>query len=216
MILSTHGGALAKMLLPFKLGAGGVVGSGRQFWSWISLDDVASAIAFCLQQESLAGPVNVVAPQQVTNRTFTKTLGRVLRRPTVLPTARVHGPPDARRNGERFAIVQCPRRAPPADRRGISVSARRARARPAILPAIVLRCCRVLGTTFSLAPRWPHGWPDSPGESGPRLDPQLCRADRGDVAHRLFRPTTGRGVPYPVGDGSRSRIATSCSRCPVP
>ncbi|MBN2295828.1 MAG: DUF1731 domain-containing protein, partial [Pirellulales bacterium] len=75
--------ALAKMLIPFKLGGGGVIGSGRQYWSWISLDDAVGAIHHALMNESLHGPVNAVAPNSVTNFEFTKTLGRVLSRPTV-------------------------------------------------------------------------------------------------------------------------------------
>ena len=85
VILSPAGGALAKMLLPFKLGAGGKLGSGNQFMSWISLDDAVSALHHALRTESLRGPVNVVAPNPVTNAEFTKTLGRVLRRPTIAP-----------------------------------------------------------------------------------------------------------------------------------
>jgi uncharacterized protein (TIGR01777 family) len=84
-VLSPEGGALAKMLPPFKLGVGGVVGSGRQYFSWIELDDLVLAIVFALETESLAGPVNAVAPGAVTNREFTKTLGRVLGRPTIFP-----------------------------------------------------------------------------------------------------------------------------------
>jgi uncharacterized protein (TIGR01777 family) len=85
MVLSRDGGALKKMLLPFQLGLGGVVGSGRQYWSWIALDDLVSTIVFCLATGSIEGPVNAVAPRPVTNREFTKTLGRVLHRPTVFP-----------------------------------------------------------------------------------------------------------------------------------
>ncbi len=85
VILTPAGGALAKMLLPFKMGVGGIVGNGRQFWSWISLDDVVGAIHHALTTESLSGPVNGVAPNPVTNREFTKTLGSVLRRPTIFP-----------------------------------------------------------------------------------------------------------------------------------
>ena len=85
MILSPRGGALAKMLLPFKLCVGGVVGSGRQYWSWISLDDVVGGIHHAIMTESLRGPVNFVAPQPVTNREFTKTLGKALGRPTIFP-----------------------------------------------------------------------------------------------------------------------------------
>lgn len=85
IVLSPQGGALSKMLLPFRLGVGGRVGSGRQYWSWISLDDLIGAILHCLQHEGLMGAVNAVAPNTVTNLEFTKTLGRVLHRPTVLP-----------------------------------------------------------------------------------------------------------------------------------
>jgi uncharacterized protein (TIGR01777 family) len=85
VVLSAHGGALQKMQLPFKLGGGGVIGSGRQFWSWIAIDDVVRAIEHCLRTESVHGPVNAVAPHPVTNRDFTKKLGRVLHRPTVVP-----------------------------------------------------------------------------------------------------------------------------------
>jgi len=85
VILSPRGGALAKMLAPFKLGAGGRVGSGRQWWSWIALEDAAGAIEHALLNGTLAGPVNAVAPNPVTNAEFTKTLGRILRRPTILP-----------------------------------------------------------------------------------------------------------------------------------
>ena len=85
VVLSRDGGALAMMLTPFKLGAGGIVGSGRQYTSWITLDDTAAALAHLLATETVSGPVNLVAPAPVTNREFTKTLGRVLRRPTVFP-----------------------------------------------------------------------------------------------------------------------------------
>ena len=83
VILSASGGALAKMLLPFKMGVGGVVGSGSQYMSWIAIDDAVGAIQHALLTESLHGAVNVVAPTPVTNREFTKTLGRVLKRPTL-------------------------------------------------------------------------------------------------------------------------------------
>jgi uncharacterized protein len=85
VILSSRGGALAKMLTPFRLGAGGRIGSGRQYMSWIALDDVVGAIHHTLLTESLRGPVNVVTPRPVTNLDFTRTLGRVLRRPTIAP-----------------------------------------------------------------------------------------------------------------------------------
>lgn len=85
IVLSKDGGALATMLTPFKFGVGGVVGSGKQWMSWISLDDVVEIINFVLENETLRGAVNVVAPNPVTNEEFTKTLGTVLYRPTFLP-----------------------------------------------------------------------------------------------------------------------------------
>ena len=72
------------MLLPFKLGAGGRVGSGRQWWAWVSLDDVVASYLFALEQP-LEGPVNVTAPGAVTNSEFVKALGRALHRPTIFP-----------------------------------------------------------------------------------------------------------------------------------
>lgn len=85
VILSPAGGALRKMLLPFRLGLGGRLGSGRQYMSWVSIDDAIGAIQHALGADSLRGPVNVVAPRAVTNLEFTKTLGRVLSRPTLFP-----------------------------------------------------------------------------------------------------------------------------------
>lgn len=85
VILSAAGGALPRLLTPFRMGVGGRLGSGRQFMAWIAIDDVIGAIVHAVGTESLQGPVNAVAPQPVTNREFTKTLGRVLGRPTVFP-----------------------------------------------------------------------------------------------------------------------------------
>ena len=85
LVLAATGGALAKMLPPFKLGLGGTLGGGKPWMSWIHLDDLVGAILHAVETESLAGPVNGVAPAAVTNRTFTKTLGSVLGRPTILP-----------------------------------------------------------------------------------------------------------------------------------
>jgi len=84
-VLSRDGGGLPKMLTPFRLGLGGVVGSGNQYLSWIALDDLVRTIRFALSAAALAGPVNGVAPTSVTNREFTKALGRVLNRPTIFP-----------------------------------------------------------------------------------------------------------------------------------
>lgn len=85
VVLSPQGGALAKMLLPFKLCLGGKIGSGQQFMSWISLLDEVRAIAFLLTQTDLHGPVNLTAPTPVTNEKFTRVLGRSLKRPTPFP-----------------------------------------------------------------------------------------------------------------------------------
>lgn len=85
IILDANGGALAKMLTPFRMGIGGRVGSGKQWMSWMALDDVVSAIRFLLDDNAVSGPVNFVTPFPVTNAEFTKTLGRVLSRPTLFP-----------------------------------------------------------------------------------------------------------------------------------
>src|SRR6266566_3882748 len=84
VILAKDGGIMGSILGPFKLGLGGKIGSGEQVMSWLAIDDVVAAISFILQNESLRGPVNVVAPHPVTNKEFTKTLGRVLSRPTFM------------------------------------------------------------------------------------------------------------------------------------
>lgn len=83
--LSPDGGALAKLIPIFSLGVGGQIGSGRQWMSWISRTDLVRALAFMLTEAALAGPVNLVAPAPVTNAEFTDVLGRVLRRPTIVP-----------------------------------------------------------------------------------------------------------------------------------
>jgi uncharacterized protein (TIGR01777 family) len=85
MILSSSGGALAKMLLPFRMGAGGRLGSGAQWMSWIALDDVVGAVEHVLSKTEIRGPVDFTAPGAVTNAEFTRVLARVLRRPAVLP-----------------------------------------------------------------------------------------------------------------------------------
>jgi uncharacterized protein (TIGR01777 family) len=86
IVLAAHGGALASMLTPFKLGLGGKQGSGKQWMSWITLDDHIAALRAAIDDERLRGPVNLTAPNAVTNEEFAHTLGRVLHRPTVLPT----------------------------------------------------------------------------------------------------------------------------------
>jgi hypothetical protein len=85
IVLSAEGGALPKMLTPFKFGVGGRIGSGRQYMSWIDLDDLVGVIRHAIENDSLRGAVNTVAPQPVTNAQFTETLGRVLGRPTLFP-----------------------------------------------------------------------------------------------------------------------------------
>lgn len=84
LVLSRAGGALGRMLLPFRLGLGGRLGPGSQWMSWVSIDDAVSALILLMVNEA-AGPVNVTSPDPVRNREFTNTLGRVLSRPTVLP-----------------------------------------------------------------------------------------------------------------------------------
>ena len=85
LVLTPAGGALGRMLPPFLVGAGGSLGSGKQWVSWISVDDAIGAIHHAVVTEDLAGPVNTAAPEPVTSRTFAATLGRVLRRPSLLP-----------------------------------------------------------------------------------------------------------------------------------
>lgn len=85
LALSGKGGALQKMLTPFKLGVGGRIGSGKQWWSWIHINDMVGGIQHALRTESLAGPVNMVAPNAVRNAEFTKTLASVLARPAFFP-----------------------------------------------------------------------------------------------------------------------------------
>jgi uncharacterized protein (TIGR01777 family) len=83
-IIAREGGMLAKLLTPFKMGMGGKVGSGKQYISWVAIDDAVGAIKLALKDESIRGPLNIVSPHPVTNEEFTKTLGHVLSRPTAL------------------------------------------------------------------------------------------------------------------------------------
>jgi uncharacterized protein (TIGR01777 family) len=85
VVLSKNGGALKKMLPPFKLGAGGKIGSGKQYMSWITLDDLVRVIENALESSTLSGAVNAVAPNPVTNLQFTKALGRAISRPAIFP-----------------------------------------------------------------------------------------------------------------------------------
>lgn len=86
VVLARDGGALAKLLIPFRLGAGGPVGSGRQWMSWVDRDDVVRFVEWAIEKGSARGIYNVTAPEPVTNREFGQTLGRVLRRPAIVPT----------------------------------------------------------------------------------------------------------------------------------
>jgi len=85
VVLSAKGGALSRMLPPFRAGLGGVIGSGRQYVSWVALDDLVGIVLHALQSGRLHGPVNAVSPVPVTNRELTEVLGKVLSRPTLLP-----------------------------------------------------------------------------------------------------------------------------------
>ena len=85
MVLSADGGAVPEMLSAFKKGVGGRLGSGKQYVSWIAIDDAINVIHHVLTDSSLSGPVNAVSPQPVTNKVFTKTLGKIIKRPTFIP-----------------------------------------------------------------------------------------------------------------------------------
>jgi len=85
VVLSPKGGALKSMLTPFKMGLGGVLGSGQQMMSWIDIDDLVRAIYFSINTDSIRGPINLTAPEPVNNRDFTKALGKALHRPTIFP-----------------------------------------------------------------------------------------------------------------------------------
>lgn len=85
IVLTKDGGALGAMLLPFKMGVGGIMGNGKQYWSWVSIEDLVSVIEFAVANDSISGPVNAVSPTPATNREFTKAMGRALSRPTIFP-----------------------------------------------------------------------------------------------------------------------------------
>ena len=101
IVMSRRGGALAKMLLPFRLGVGGKIGDGRQYVSWISLEDAVAALIYAVENDALRGPVNLTAPQPVTNAELTRTLGRVLRRTDAVAAAGVCGQAALGRVGRR-------------------------------------------------------------------------------------------------------------------
>jgi uncharacterized protein (TIGR01777 family) len=85
IVLSKQGGALARMSKLFRLGMGGRLGSGRQYWPWISLTDEIRALRFLINTDGLSGPVNLTAPEPATNATITSAIGHIMHRPTVLP-----------------------------------------------------------------------------------------------------------------------------------
>jgi uncharacterized protein (TIGR01777 family) len=85
VVLAKDGGALEKMLTPFKFGVGGTIGSGKQYMSWIAIDDIVAIVHFLLENPELKGSFNLTAPNPVTNKEFTNTLGKILNRPTILP-----------------------------------------------------------------------------------------------------------------------------------
>jgi len=85
LVLSGNGGALKKMIRPFRLGLGGNIADGSMYWSWISLDDLVSSVLFILNDKTIEGPVNIVSNNSLKNKDFTKILGKVLSRPTILP-----------------------------------------------------------------------------------------------------------------------------------
>lgn len=86
VVLSGEGGALAKMLPPFKAGVGGRIGDGRQAMSWIALEDLVRIYVACVENANMSGPINAVAPEPVSNQDFANTLGKVIGRPTFIPT----------------------------------------------------------------------------------------------------------------------------------
>lgn len=85
LVLSKKGGALKQMLVPFKMGFGGNIGDGNQYWSWITIYDLVRSIDFIITNDSIVGPVNLVSPEPIKNKDFSKTLGKVLNRPAILP-----------------------------------------------------------------------------------------------------------------------------------
>jgi uncharacterized protein len=85
VMLSMAGGALKQMVTPFRFGLGGIIGNGKQYWSWVALEDVVGAVLHSLSHEGLSGPVNVVSPNPVTNIDFTRAIAQVVRRPALFP-----------------------------------------------------------------------------------------------------------------------------------
>lgn len=129
VVLSPSGGALAKMLPFFRLGIGGPVAGGHQYVPWVHLDDVVGALLFCLEHESASGPVNLTAPDPVTNGEFSHALGRALSRPAVLP---VPGPALTLLYGEMAEMITTGQRAVPARLQELGYSFRHPEVEPAL------------------------------------------------------------------------------------
>ena len=85
VILATQGGALPRLLMPFKLGLGGPIGRGQAWWSWVHIDDVVGAILYAIERNDVEGAINLTAPKPVRNAEFSRALGRALRRPALMP-----------------------------------------------------------------------------------------------------------------------------------
>lgn len=132
VVLSETGGALEKMLPPFKLGVGGPVAGGRQYVPWIHADDVTGGLLFCLDTAGVSGPVNLTAPQPVTNRELSKALGHVLKRPSIAP---VPGFAVTALYGEMARIVTTGVRAVPARLLELGYSFRQPELEPALRSA---------------------------------------------------------------------------------
>jgi uncharacterized protein (TIGR01777 family) len=129
VVLARHGGALQKMLPPFKLGVGGPVAGGRQYVPWIHLDDVVGGLLHCASDERATGPVNLTAPAPATNAELSRTLGRVLHRPAVLP---VPGLAIRLLYGEMATIVLSGQRAVPARLQSLGYAFRHGELEPAL------------------------------------------------------------------------------------
>ena len=127
IVLSPAGGALQRMLPAFRVGAGGPLGTGRQWMSWIAIDDLVGGIHHALMTEALAGPVNLTAPDPVTNANFAATLGRVLERPAVLPVPARGAQAGVRRDGRDHHSVERAGAAPAAARYRLRIPLSRAR-----------------------------------------------------------------------------------------
>jgi uncharacterized protein (TIGR01777 family) len=132
IVLSSEG-ALGKMLPPFKMGVGGPVAGGKQYVSWVHVDDVVGAILFCLDNDEASGPVNVTAPEPVTNKELSKALGHVLRRPAFMP---VPGLAVRLLYGRMAAVVTTGRRAMPVRLQELGYRYRQPELEPALRAAV--------------------------------------------------------------------------------